>query len=529
MNAPASAGAAVGVLPGAVAWAERARGSWRAAGVPLVLVLGSAWLLRIAVPPDPVAPVAWVALVPLALALRNRSPAGGALIGFVFGAASLAAMHTWFLRLPGANVFNVSALFGYLSLYPAVWCALLAWLMRGRLPWVFPGAVLWVLIDWLRGHAGPFALPWDPLAHSQIADLRLLQLAALGGAPLISLCVCLVNLALARAWLNRSLPALLATAIGVAALHVYGRLAIPATAGPAGTRIAVIQPADDNASPAARLERLRALTREAAKQAPDLIVWPESSIEGYAFSRTARAEVARVAREANAPILFGSGDFGKFAKHAGDGAEDVQFKNQAYLVFPDGTREGPYAKNRLVPFGEYMPFAGRVKWPHWLVGRQRDGIAGVEPGIFRLRNGTTLGVVVCWENLFADLADRLVLRHASMVVQLSDDSDFGASSEPAQHNAASVLRAVEDGRDWVQASASGPSILVDAHGSIIDSLGPMGASGWTVRTLSGVDTTTVYQRLGLVWLWFAAAAASIWVVLRWMRERRKRYAHREAA
>lgn len=505
--------------------AARSTLAWR----PLAYLFASAVLLALAVPPRGVTVAAWVALVPLLLAIRNESPARAALIGIVFGFASLAAMHTWFLMLPGANLFNVAALFGYLALYSAVWCAALAFLVRRRLPWVFPGAVLWVLLDWLRGHAGPFALPWDPLAHSQIADVPLLQLAALGGAPLISLCVCLANLALARAWLNRSLPALLAAAIGVAAVHLYGWQAIPAASSPGGTRIAIIQPADDGASPAARLERLRVLTRQAASLTPDLVVWPESAVDGYGFNRALQAAVAQIAREAKTPILFGSGDFGKFAKSAGTAAERVQFKNQAYLVFPDGTREGPYAKNRLVPFGEFMPFAGRVKWPHWLVARQRGGIAGAEPGVFRLRNGATLGVVVCWENMFTYLVDRLARRGAAFIVQLSDDSDFGASGEPAQHNAASVLRAVEYGRPWVQASASGPSVIVDAHGRTVDSLGPFGAVGWTVRTVSGPDATTFYQRHGLLWLCLAAAAAPIWIVLRYMLDRRKRHAHPDAA
>lgn len=483
--------------------------------------LTSAALLGCAVPPHGVGVAAWVALVPLLLAIRNESPVRVALIGTAFGVASLAAMHTWFLTLPGANPFNVAALFGYLAVYPATWCAALAFLMGRRLPWVFPGAVLWVLLDWLRSHAGPFAVPWDPLAHSQIHDVPLLQLAALGGAPLISFVVCLVNLALAQAMLSRSLATLLAAAIGMAAVHAYGYLSIPAAPPSSGIRIAVVQPADDGVLPATRMNRLRALTQQAASQAPDLIVWPESAVDGYAFNRALRGAVTKIAHDVKTPILFGSADFGKFAKSADSAAGRVQFKNQAYLVFPDGSQEDPYTKNRLVPFGEYMPFENYVKWPHWLVGRQRAGIAGVGPGVFRLRNGTTLGVVVCWENMFAYLAGRLVRRHAAIVVQLSDDSDFGVTGEPAQHNAASVLRAVEFGRPWVQASANGPSQVIDDRGRVAYSLGQIGSPGWTVRTISLGDTTTVYDRFGMLWLMLASFAATVQIVLRLKRERRE--------
>ncbi len=155
------------------------------------------------------------------------------------------------------------------------------------------------------------------------------------------------------------------------------------------------------------------------------------------------ATVANVANVANTPILFGSADFGKYANEAGDRAEQIRFKNEAFLVFPDGTVHGPAVKNVLVPFAEYMPLDDFIEWPRWLVARQLHGIAGKDPEILELSDGTKVGVSICWENLFTELTGRLADHGASVIVQLSNDSDFGASGEPAQHNAASVLRAVE--------------------------------------------------------------------------------------
>ena len=471
----------------------------------------SAAFMSVAVPPSKWGLLAWVALVPLVLVIQRETPWRAGLLGMLFGVASLAGMHAWLWQLPAFNVFDAAALFGYLAVYPALWCAMLAWLSGRRLPWIFPAAVLWVLLDWLRSHAGPLALPWDPLAHSQVTDVPLLQLAAWGGAPVITFAVCLGNLAIARAWQQRSLPWLAWTLIGVAGVHLCGYLAIPAASPSTGLRVAIIQPANDGASHAAKLELLRSLTHQAANQRADLIIWPESAVDGYAFNRALQGKVADIARAVNTPILFGSADFGKFAKSAGVDAARGEFKNQAFLVFPDGTKQGPYTKNRLVPFGEFIPFESYFKWPRWLVRRQLHGIAGGTPGLFRLHDGTVFGVVICWENYFTDLAERLARHDAAMIVQLSNDADFGASTEPAQHNAASILRAVEYGRPWVQASANGPSMLVDAHGRIVESLGPIGATRWTVRTVSLAGTTTIYERFGLLWLWLASAAALIWI------------------
>lgn len=491
----------------------RSKVFWSIAGV-----IASATLVSFAAPPSNWGAHAWAALVPLVLVIQRKSPWRAGQLGALFGVASLAGMHSWLWQLPAFNVLDAVALFGYLAIYPAVWCAALAWLSGRRLPWVLPAAVLWVLLDWLRSHAGPLALPWEPLAHSQTADLPLLQLAALGGAPAITFVVCLGNLALAYAWQKRSLPSLGCLLIGVAGLHVYGYLDIPATSPPTGPRIAIIQPATDGVSHAAKLELLRSLTNQAASEQPDLIIWPESAVNGVMFNK-----VADVARAVNTPILFGSANFGKFATFAGADADRVEFKNQAFLVFPDGTRQGPYTKNRLVPFGEFMPFESYFEWPRWLVNHQRHGIAGDTPGLFRLRDGTMIGVEICWENYFSDLADRLVHEDAAMVVQLSNDADFGISAEPAQHNAASILRAVEYGRPWIQASLNGPSLIIDAHGKIVENLDPIGTSGWTVRTVSLADTTTIYERFGLLWLWVASALALIQIVSQHDRFRRRGY------
>lgn len=476
-------------------------------------VAASAGLMAWAVPPSNWGALAWVALVPVVLAVQREMPWRAGLYGAVFGAASLAGMHSWLWQLSGFNRFDAVALLGYLALYPAVWCAALAWLARRRLPWVFPGALLWVLLDWLRSHAGPLALPWDPLAHSQIADLPVLQLAAWGGAPLLTFAVCLGNLALAAAWQKRSLPRLAWIAAALAAIHLGGYLAISGAPSSKGPRIAVIQPADEDAAPAVRLDRLRSLTREAAREQPDLIVWPESAVNGFAFTRALQRSVADVAHAVGAPILLGSADFGKFAKAADDAAKRIEFKNQAFLVLPDGTTQGPYTKNRLVPFGEYMPFESRLSWPRWLIAHQRHGIAGVAPGLFQGRDGVMIGVVICWENYFTELVRRLAQHEAAVIVQLSNDADFGASAEPAQHNAASILRAVEYGRPWVQVSANGPSLFIDPHGRIIESLGPIGASRWAVRAIPGVTATTLYGRFGLWWLWLASAAILVRIAL----------------
>jgi apolipoprotein N-acyltransferase len=498
-------------------------------GFRLGLVCLSAGLLAAAVPPFALGWLAWVALVPLLVAVQGGSPGDraqspwcGAAHGAIFGVLSVAAMHFFLWTLPAFQWTDAVVLGAYLAVFPAAWCALLAWLQQRRLPAVVAGASGWTLLHVLRAHAGFLSLPWEPLSHSQNGNLLLLQCASVGGAPLLAFVVCAGNVAMADAWRTRDPRRLTWPAVAVLALHAFGLVRLRQTPARAPLALGIVQPGPESAPPASQLqlqlqlEHLRGLTRKAAEARPALIVWPESAIHGAAFDMALRDEMAALAREAGAPILFGSADFGKYGEDAGLSAEEMPFKNQAFLVRPDGAWQGPYTKNRLVPFAETVPLAGRVTWPRWLVARLRHGIAGEAPGLFHLPDGRLAGVLICWENLFGDLSDRLAREGASVLVQLTNDSDFRGDAEPLQHNAASVLRAVESGRPVVVASAGGPSLVIDSRGHVLEALKP-GAT-WGTVSLNTELGSTVYSRCGLLWLW----VVSIVTVAAGVREIRRR-------
>lgn len=496
---------------------------WR----PLSLILASAGLLVLAVPPSHLGWLAWVALVPLVLAIQGsstaspgQSPAAAALSGALFGAASAVGMHHWLWGLSKFNVADAIVICAYFAIYPAAFCAGLAWLHKKQFSSMASGALLWTLLYVLRSNLGFLSVPWEPLAHAETENLPLLQAASLGGAPLVTFIVCLANMAVARAARARNIRLLVWPAVGVLVVHAYGFWRVIRPPDGASLEVAVIQPVPGNEPPATRLALLRELTLQAAEGHPDLIVWPESAVQAYAFDAVLRESMADLARTVHASILFGSADFGKYAESAGRSPGDAQFKNQAVLVTPGGTTQGPYTKNRLVPFAETMPMTQYITWPRWLVARQLHGIAGDSPGLFRLPDGRTVGALICWENLFTDLSARLAKGGAVAIVQLTNDSDFEGRAEPVQHSVASALRSVEYGRPVVVASASGPSIVIDAHGRVHSELG-QGTRGWMQATVNTETATTVYTVCGLHWLWLAAMVVVAVTALQVLARRRE--------
>ena len=179
--------------------------------------------------------------------------------------------------------------------------------------------------------------------------------------------------------------------------------------------------------------------------------------------------------------------------------------NSAYVVSPQGALSSPYRKRRLVPFGEYTPLDGVVAWPRWLVVPVESGVAG-EPDPAPLRAGSiAVGVLICWENLFAELARGTTAGGAQILVQLTNDAWFGRTAASAQHNLASVLRAVENGVPIAIASNTGPSQVIDGSGHVVASISQPFGEGVAIASAPLRNRTTFYSRTG-DWLFFPALA-----------------------
>ncbi|MEX2329170.1 MAG: apolipoprotein N-acyltransferase, partial [Nitriliruptoraceae bacterium] len=199
--------------------------------------------------------------------------------------------------------------------------------------------------------------------------------------------------------------------------------------------------------------------------APDLVVWPESSVDrdpssgGGAMLAPLVDEVASVAGELIAGTTL-------------DGPSPGQDRYVAASRYVGGFHEVErYVKRRLVPFGEYVPLRPLIGGFPPLEQVPRDAIAGDTPMIMHTTQGARVAVVICFETLFAGIVRGNVLAEdepAQLVLTLTNDASFRDTGEPAQHLAQSRLRAVETGRWVVHAALSGASAFVDPDGRVHD-------------------------------------------------------------
>src|SRR3990170_2476035 len=159
----------------------------------------SAALLVLAFPKFDLGALAWVALVPLLVALEGKSPRAAYALSYLTGLLSFFGICYWIWAVPGWNLidgFLIGVL--YLPQYVALWGLGLAWLRR--LTGVSPALVappLWVTLEYLRSNVPLLAFPWMLLGHSQHAYPSLIQISSVTGAYGLGFLIVLVNTAVA--------------------------------------------------------------------------------------------------------------------------------------------------------------------------------------------------------------------------------------------------------------------------------------------------------------------------------------------
>jgi apolipoprotein N-acyltransferase len=190
----------------------------------------------------------------------------------------------------------------------------------------------------------------------------------------------------------------------------------------------------------------------------DLIVFPESSLERSPTTNPdVKAALIDVARKHDAVVLANA--------RVPDRGGELANANIAYS--PDGRRQGVYAKQHLVPFGEYVPFRDQLSFIGELQQIPYDYEAGDRRVMFEA-GGRPFGSVICFESAFAPLVSDYVRDGAELLVVSTNNRSYRRSGLSAQHVALSQMRAAETARPILHASISGITAVIDPDGDVHD-------------------------------------------------------------
>jgi len=489
----------------------------------IVLALLSSVLLILSFPNFDQGWLAWVALVPLILAGYSQRPLIAFALGLLCGLGAIFSICFWMFAIPGFRLFLAVFLASYLAMYPALWCLALTWLKRGSKSSIILGSALWVALDYLRAHAGFLAVSWTTLAQSQHDNIAGLQLAAFTGEYGVTFIIVMANIAIAEAFLEKRWKHLKVVAFFIALTHILGFIIIQQNNKGEKLRVAVVQPSilhEEIKTPQGRLnalDRLERLTISSTSFKPEIVVWPETAVRDPKRDVKLYARLKTLARTINTPILTGASEHMKFTNSGENRDATVklnQFQyNSAYFISPKGSdMAAPYRKQILVPFGEYSPMASFLNWPSWLAPQVFNVLPGEGYKYFVLDQGRRVSPVICWESLFSDYVRLMVKEDTDLLVQLTNDNWFGRTAAPRQHNAASVLRAVENQTPIVIASNTGPSQIIDVFGRVVAELPNLFTNGVVSAEVNLRYKETFYTRYGDVFAFICLAILSIFAL-----------------
>ena len=139
--------------------------------------------------------------------------------------------------------------------------------------------------------------------------------------------------------------------------------------------------------------------------------------------------------------------------------------NSALYFDEYGLLKHKYNKIHRVPFGEYIPFRKYI--PAFItdyIDMGRDIISGTDHSPIKLAPGVTAGVAICYEGVFGYITRESAKRGANVLITLSNDAWYPESSEPEQHLANAVMRAVETGLPMIRSGNNGGSGVVTPVG-----------------------------------------------------------------
>jgi len=407
----------------------------------------------------------FVVLALLLLAIRQATPRPAFYLGMLQGMTGMSLTLAWLFHLFGPSAIPLHAI---LAAFTALTCALISLVVRrtgSDLAKVFAVAVLWTAVEYYRCEWFVLRFPWAT-PGTALGPTWLSPVLGVYGATFAMVAAC-------AAVIHRRTR--LGGLIGIAALAGLALFRPPPVElpGAAAVGVALVQSEECTSQPYLKL------TEQALAKSPSLIVWPEYSL---AYDVRKRSGIWQSLREmsvkSRAVMVVGT------QTEVGPGARD--WHNTA-LVLDRGQIVGEYHKARPVHFFD-------------------DGIAGncFEP--IHTRVGA-LGVLVCFDADYVELARRTVAAGAEFLIVPSFDAAPWSATQHLQHGALFRLRAAENGRWLACAASSGASQIIDPHGNVRAKL-PVMEDGLLPGAIAPATGRTFFNRVGWLFPWLATAAAA---------------------
>ncbi|MGE0754776.1 MAG: apolipoprotein N-acyltransferase [Alphaproteobacteria bacterium] len=368
--------------------------------------------------------------------------------------------------------FALFGLTGVIAIYQGLICWLMGFFRVSGFTRIFVFSVVWLLVEFARGHLFT-GFPWNlagyTLAVSDVS-IQLASLVGIYGLTWLVIFLALLPSSLGDADIGRRralrvtgaayLLFAIALAWGGWRLHAAGH-----TQYVDGVMLRLVQAniaQHHKWDPALQVQGLQKhieLSRAEGIENITHVIWPETAAPYIIDERSKLLQILSAMLPADTKLITGG-------LRAEGESSDWRIYNSIVMVDSAGAIVGTYDKNRLVPFGEFLPFRSLIpeKWAT-PVGN-KDFSRG--PGAVTLDWPGLPGVtpLICYEAIFPEFAAGAHPR-PKLFLNLTNDAWFGTSTAPYQHLHMSRMRAVEQGIPLIRVANTGMSLVVDAMGRVL--------------------------------------------------------------
>ncbi len=472
---------------------------WR--GSPVQILIAA--LLAGAIAPFAFSPFNVWPLMPLSMALlfvllNGRNVRSAAHVGLGYGLGLYGVGVSWvyvsinqFGNAPAPLALVLTGLFVLLLtlLFFVPLAALFSRLSQGRSSWqkVLLFAGLWVLGEWLRSWLLT-GFPWL-FAGYTLLDTPFAGLAPVAGVYSLSLLVALFSAGMASLIYERTvaqyITLALAALLAVAGVALKGQVWTEEMAQPPLT-FAAIQGniSQDLKWQPGHLDKTidTYLDLTAPHWNKDLVFWPENAVPTFFQHVPGLMNLIEQQTEAtNTAFILGVPWY----------ADGPYYNSLVGL----GGAKGSYFKQKLVPFGEYVPLEKLIRGliaffdlPMSSFSAGQDDQVGL-----RIRD-LPVAAYICYEIVYPDFSMEQA-ENKGMLLTVSNDTWFGESIGPEQHFQMVRMRSLETGRYQLRVTNDGITALIDPQGDVVNAI-PRYRSGVLEGEIPAMEGFTPFMRTG---------------------------------
>ncbi len=503
--------------------------------IKIIFVLISGILTGLTVCFPVIGALEWISVIPAALVIFSLAKSEKHrlrlvyLYGLLYFMAYFVATWHWFyvmypMEYTGMSPFAaatvlLAAILG-LPLLQSIGFAfvfvLSVFIIRGKLaerfkliiPFTF--AALWTVFEWLQTLFW-FGVPWGRLSVGQTEILVTAQSASLFGCYIITFLLVAVNALVAYALFNTDSKRLFSfTAAALFCFNVIVGAIIMVSNGKNGGETIKVAAIQGNVSSTEKwnddfwfdktVESYGELTRQAASEGAEIVVWAETvlptHIEDFYMGQ---AFLSELAKECNITLLVGTISYGP--------DEEGQY-NALIAITPDGEiHDKEYYKQRLVPFGEYMPWREIISALIPALAEvnvlSEDFTEGDDSYIISTEEAQ-IGALICFDSIYEELTRKSVKNGAEFIAMATNDSWFFDSAAVSIHLNQAKLRAIESGRYLVRSANTGISAIISPTGRLLD-VEPALRDGYCISDIELRTNTTLFSLLGNVFVYMSVA------------------------